>query len=95
MHTNDDIRLEAHGSGAVIQLRAVLSRDRVARAAALCDGLPSGVRRLRADLRAVHVFDPEAFAELAQALCNWRDRRRGMVTVDFPERRGAAVASRS
>lgn len=95
MPTHDDIRLEAHGSGAVIQLRAVLSRDRVARAAALCEGLPHGIRRLRADLRAVHVFDPDAFAELARALCDWRDRRHGLVTVDFPERREPTlVASR-
>lgn len=94
MPSSHDVRLEAHGHAATLYLHELLSMERVIRAAALCEGLPREVRRLRVDLRTVRIFDPEGFAWLAHILADWRDRRGAHVRFDFADRfrRGSTIA---
>lgn len=93
MAGSHDVRLEAHGHAATLYLHDLLTMERVIRAAALCEGLPRAIRRLRVDLRTVRLVDPEGFAWLAHILTDWRDRRGALVRFDFADRfrRGTTV----
>lgn len=86
MSGSHDVRIEAHGHAATLYLNDLLSMERVIRAAALCEGLPREIRRLRVDMRTVRLFDPEGFAWLTQILAEWRERRGALVRLDFADR---------
>lgn len=83
---NATVRLEAHQHAATLYFRDVLSPASVARAMMLVHGLAKDVRSLRADLRDVRLFDPDAFGQLARALATWRSEHQGAVDVRFGER---------
>ena len=80
------VRLEAHQHAATLYFVDVLSPAAVAQGMTLVHGLAKDVRSLRADLRDVRLFDPEAFGQLARGLASWRSEHRGAVDVRFGER---------
>lgn len=89
------VRLEARRNAATVYFREVLSARTVAQATALIDGLSMEVRSLRADLRDVRIFDPEAFARMAREFARWRQERNAALDVRFGERARASVWKRS
>jgi len=80
------VSLEAHRHSATIYVMGLLGDPASLRAGALIALLPSTMRTIRLDLRAVEFIDPSAFVGLARALNRWRDASCGRVTIEFPAR---------
>jgi len=79
--------IESHCGAATLYLRGALSVTGALRALGACERLPSRVRTLRVDMRAVELFDPSTAAAVARALLEWRTRRQGLTGVDLPRER--------
>ena len=80
------VRLEAHQHGATIYVIGLLANLAASRAEAAIAHVPVATSVIRMDLRGVQLIDPQAFVRVARSLNNWRDLRRGRVSIEFPER---------
>lgn len=77
---------ESHESAATIYIAGLLTDDAAGQTEMLIAGLAAKIRVVRLDLRAVDLIDPSSFVRVARALNQWRDTRRGRVTIEFPRR---------
>jgi len=86
--------VETHMSGATAYLSGPFSLAVAARTIAACCRLPSRVRAIRVDLRAVTVWDVNALMMLESLLVEWAHERRGAhhITRPRPRARDAFVA---
>ena len=80
------VSMEAHRYGATLYVAGFLATLAASRAEELVGGLSQETSIVRVDLRAVDLIDPDSFVRVARVLNAWRDRRRGRVTIEFPER---------
>jgi ABC-type transporter Mla MlaB component len=81
MSSESTITLESHRSAAALYASGALTAEGVLRAMAQVAQLPSHVRALCVDLRAVRVIDDAGLRALDAALREWRAARRGMSRV--------------
>ena len=80
------VRLEAHPHSATIYVVGLLADLAASRTEALIAHVPIGTAVIRVDLRGVQLIDPRSFVRVARSLNDWRELRRGRVTIEFPER---------
>lgn len=80
------VRLEAHKHAATIYVVGLLADLAASRTEAIISQVPIGTSVIRIDLRGVSLIDPRSFVRMARSLDNWRDLRRGRVSIEFPER---------
>ena len=83
-----NVSYEAHRYGATLYLTGLLTGAAATDADETLNSMPEWIRCVRVDMRAVELFDPTAFVELARALNRWRDTRHGRVSLEFPARSG-------
>ena len=83
---DDLIRVESHRTSRTIYLSGALTETSATAAADIIHTAPDSTNVLRVDMRAVRFMDPDAFALLAQALRQWRERAGRSVTLQFPYR---------
>ena len=88
------VRLEAHQHGATLYVVGLLADLAASRAEAMISHVPVGTAVIRVDLRGVFLIDPRAFVRFARSLNQWRDLRRGRVTIEFPERSAPQTPAR-
>ena len=88
------VRLEAHQRGATIYVVGLLADLAASRAETIISQVPVGTSVIRMDLRGVQLIDPRAFVRVARSLNNWRDVRRGRVSIEFPERSARRTTAR-
>jgi ABC-type transporter Mla MlaB component len=81
MSSEPMIIVESHRSAATLYASGALTTDGLLRALAQLEQLPSNVRALCVDLRAVRAIEDGAMRTLGVALINWRAVRRGMSRV--------------
>ena len=77
------ISTEQHGRTATIYVAGVLSIASALRLVRVCEKLPSVIRTVRLDLRAVHATEDGAITLLDASLRQWRPRR-GQLHVTYP-----------
>jgi hypothetical protein len=80
------VLVEAHARCATIYVAGILADKAATRTEDVLRSLADDTSVVRVDLRAVDIVDPEAFVRIARALNDWRDSRRGKVTIEFPHR---------
>ncbi len=80
------VLVEAHAHCSTIYVAGILADGAATRAEDVIRSLPDDTGVVRVDLRAVDLVDPGAFVRIARALNDWRDSRRGKVTIEFPYR---------
>ncbi len=80
------VSLEAHRHCATIYVAGFLAEDAASASEGIVAALTRDIAMLRVDLRAVDLIDPSSFVRVARALNEWRDVRRGRVTIEFPQR---------
>ncbi len=78
--------LEAHGAAATLYLHGAMAADSAVRAFRDCYTLPSDIRRLRVDLREVHVAEPAVARTLTILLDHWHASRGSFAHVQWPQR---------
>lgn len=86
MSHESTVIVESHPSAATLYASGALTADAVLRVNVKVEQLPSHVRALCVDLRAVRTVDDRALRALHLALAVWRAARRGMSRVQLPER---------
>lgn len=77
---------ESHESAATIYIAGLLMDAAAEQTESFVSALENQIRVVRLDLRAVDLIDPASFVRVARALNQWRDVRRGRVTIEFPAR---------
>ena len=85
--------LEAHGSAATMYASGNLTTAIVRQAVADVERLPSHVRALCVDLRAIRRTDSRALRTLEAFLLRWRGARRGVSRVQLAERTSASLVA--
>ncbi len=80
------VSIEAHRHAATLYVAGFLAGMAATRAEELMSALSGETNVVRVDLRAVDLIDPDSFVRVARALNRWRDRTRGRVTIEFPQR---------
>ena len=80
------VLVEAHARCATLYVAGFLTDLAASRTEEIMGSIPSDTEVVRVDLRAVDLIDPESFVRVVRALNQWRDRRRGRVTIEFPYR---------
>ena len=88
------VSIESHCRASTLYIAGFLAPGVAERATELLSALPTTMRLVRVDLRAVVLIDPSAFVQLARALTRWRDACRGQVLIEFPERSHRARSAR-
>ena len=81
MSVESTVIVESHGSAATLYASGELTADGLLWALAHVERLPTNVRALCVDLRAVRVMEDRALRTLGLALRKWRALRRGMSRV--------------
>ena len=81
MSVESTVIVESHGSAATLYASGELTADGLLWALAHVERLPTNVRALCVDLRAVRVIEDGALRTLGVALRNWRVLRHGMSRV--------------
>ena len=81
MSLESTVIIESHRSAATLYASGALTADDVLRALAHVEQLPSNVRALCVDLRAVRVIEDRALRTLGIALRNWHAVRQGISRV--------------
>ena len=85
--------IEAHGSAATLYASGDLTTAAVLQAVANVERLPSRVRALCVDLRAIRRTDSRALRTLDAFLRRWRGARGGVSRVQLAERTTASVVA--
>ena len=85
--------IEAHGSAATLYASGDLTTAVVLKALANVERLPSHVRALCVDLRAIRRTDSRAMRTLDAFLRRWRGARGGVSRVQLAERMSASLVA--
>ncbi len=93
MSATSNMIIEAHGSAATLYASGDLTTAAVLRAVANVERLPSHVRALCVDLRAIRRTDSRALRTLDVFLRRWRGARRGLSRVHLAERTTPSVVA--
>jgi hypothetical protein len=78
------VAVEAHAFAATAYVTGPLTASVVARTIMACRALPSTVRGVRVDLRAVSTCDLDALVMLEAHIVEWRAHRRGVSRMSYP-----------
>jgi len=78
------VAIEAHAFAATAYVTGPLSASVVVRTVMACHALPSTIRGVRVDLRAVSICDLDALVMLEAHIVEWRAHRRGVTHVLYP-----------